>query len=218
MARISSTAVRQGLAKRAQPKQTAQKASGGGTDYASRFQNPSAGTNIARTVKDPSRFLNRGGASADPSAPATRRVDPAQTTVHRGYTKPQVAGAVPQTPGRPGSRFGAWTPRTATPAARPMPSRPMTPAPQVARPFYPQPVPQIARPAPTVPVPAPAPVLAPAPVPAPLTVAQPVPPAEPPEQEIARLQQRIAELMRTPPPVAQTAQPFYPQQVYNPTP
>ena len=221
MARIGSTAVRQGLAKRAQPKRTAQSTGGGGTDYASRFLNPGAGTNRARTV-DRSRFQNPGVGTRPAPAPrtapaprATRKVDPAQTTVHRGYSRPQTAGAPPQTPGRPGGRFGAWQPRTAQavrPAAAPMqpmparqpmqvaqaapqpvpgqyqpPGRPM--APQMAQPVYPQPQPQMAQP--FYPQPAP-------------QVAQPVYP-----------QPQVAQPFY---PQPQTAQPFYPQQVYNPTP
>ena len=117
--------------------------------------------------------------------------------------------AVPQqyqTPPMPGGRFGQWTPRprVAQPMAQPVapqyqtPARPMMPQPQMAqaapmqvpgqyqtpgRPMMPQPM-QPQMPQPMQP-----------------QVAQPM---EPPQQEIVRLQQRIAQLQG--------------QTMYNPTP
>lgn len=239
MARISSTAVRQGLAKRAQPKQTAQstgaRPAAGGRIDPERFQNPMTArrAKLARGGLDYQRFQNpnvarqavgtlhpqfaAGAPSTGAAAPATRRVDPAQTTIHGGFRgATATAGAPPQTPGRPGGRFGTWTPRAAAPVYPRPAAAPMQPVParqpmQVAQ-AAPQPVPgQYQSPGrPMVPTMAQA---APMPVPQPVQTAQPFypqpapqvaqPAVEPPQQEMARLQQRIAQLQ---------------QQAYNPTP
>ena len=204
-AATEASSVRKGLADRMKPR-TAQ-STGGGTNYASRFQNPGAGTNVSRTV-DRSRFQPSGGSVTAPARPrsqaqaAPQPARPAPTTA--------TAGAPPTTPGRPGGRFGPWTPRAAAPVyprqaappIQPMRARPAMPMPTVAQPM-PQQVPgqyqtpgRPMAPTPTMATPAPMPT----PQPMPGTMAAPTP--EPPQQEMARLQQRLAQLQ---------------QQMYNPT-
>ena len=222
MVQKETSSVRKGLADRAKPR-TAQSTGGGQANYASRFQNPAAGTNRARTV-DRSRFQNPGAGAAP--RPQAGRPQTAQAAV-RPVPSPY------QTPGRPGGRFGAWQPRRAQPI-RPAPAAPQTAqpfyggnqpqpptavpgqyqtpgrpaAPQTAQPFYPQQAvpgqyqppgrpqmgPQVAQ-------------AAPMPVPGQYqTPGMPMQPgAESPQQEMARLQQRLAQLQQG-------------QQVYNPTP
>jgi hypothetical protein len=243
MARVATetSSVRKGLADRMKPKprqaqSTGARPAAGGRIDPERFQNPMAArrAKLARGGLDYQKFQNpnaarkavgtlhpqfaAGAPSTGAAAPATRKVDPTQTTIHGGFKgATATAGTPPQTPGQPGGRFGAWQPRTAQaarPAAapmQPMPARqPM--APQVAQPA-PMPmrqpmVPQMAQAAP-MPVPGPyqtpgRPVM-PQPMP---QMAQPVYPQ--PQPQVAQ--------PFYPPPQPQMAQPVYPQQYYNPTP
>ena len=217
MAQTQQAAVRQGLADRAKPK-TAQSTGGGGGRGRidpDRFQNPNAArqSKLAHGGLDYGRFQNpnaarqsvgnlhpqfAAGAGTPPAAPAAPQ--------SRGLGPPQVAQRatmpVPaqyQAPPRPPGRFGQWTPRTAQQAVPPQYQTPPRPAaPIVAQPMG-QAVPgQYQTPGrPMVPM---QPQVAQA---APMPMAPQVM-AETPQQEVARLQHRIAQLMGP--------------QMYNPTP
>lgn len=144
MAQVQTEAssVRKGLADRMKPRtaqSTGGRQAGGGAGQTaqrridpSKFLNPKAGYSAyGRRGQPPATRSGPTPPAAQPTTGATRPVG--ATTVHGGFRGASAtAGAPPTTPGRPGGRFGAWTPRTATPV-RPMPARPQ--APQVAQPY-----------------------------------------------------------------------------------
>lgn len=227
MARTGTEAssVRKGLADRMKPKpKQAASAGGGGTNYSARFQNPGAGSNRARTVRDPSRFQNRGGGQPAPTTRpastvgATRPVG--QTTIHGGFKGATATAGAGY--GRPGSRFGQWQPRTAVAAPRAAPMQPVPPRqPMQTAQAAPQQVPgQYATPGrPMAPM---APQMAQAaPMPQPMPqMAQPAYPQPMPQMAQPVYPQPMPQVAQPyyPQPVPQPAQPVYPQQYYNPTP
>ena len=94
VAQTEASGVRKGLADRMKPKEAQSTQASGQTNYASRFQNPGAGSNRSRTL-DRSKFQNPNVGRA-PRRP--------QPTPYTGATQPRPSGQVPnqyQTPGRP---------------------------------------------------------------------------------------------------------------------
>jgi len=194
MAQTQTTDVRQGLADRAKPK----------PKTATAAPSASGTTATAQRRIDPSKFLNPAagyaayGKGGQPPGRQSGPAPPAPTPPTGQFANQPGAmnyGRPPAT--MPGGRFGAWAPRprVAQPVQQAVPQQYQTPprpmAPQVAQPMQ-MPVPQQYQ---TPPRPMMQQPMQP-------QVAQPM--AEPPQQEIARLQHRIAQLQG--------------QTVYNPTP
>lgn len=221
MARVQTEAssVRKGLADRMKPR-TAQRSGGGQTGGGAsptaqrridpgKFLNPKAGYSAyGRRGQPPATRSGSTPPAPRPTTGATRPVG--QTTVHGGFRGAgATAGAPPTTPGRPGGRFGTWTPRPPqvaraapmqpVPARQPMQTAQAAPQ-QVPGQYQPPGRPMVPQMAQAAPMP------------------QPMPqPAQPFYPQVAPQPMQVAQPFYSQP-APQVAQPFYPQQYYNPTP